>query len=229
MVSQRFRVTALILMIALAAVLGAGSLAAQPVLTAGMYVDQTPETVDVGDTFTTEVLVTLTPSAEAVQALSIAIVDEVFAHIDFDTSKLEVKSLTPGTVLPVVLQSQFDNSGPIGTIDYHARLGVPAVEAGQSAYEFLLVTIEFLARGRTTGTPLEFVFDPGAGRVTDIMSEGQTIIDRDQVIDGLVIAQSTLPAPNVPTVSMWGTAGLAVLLAGFMAWELRKRSANRPA
>ena len=32
--------------------------------------------------------------------------------------------------------------------------------------------------------------------------------------------------PSIPTLSLWGTAGMTVVLAGFMAWRLRRTAAS---
>ncbi|MBK8025522.1 MAG: PD40 domain-containing protein [Chloroflexi bacterium] len=78
----------------------------------------------------------------------VSLLDGAEAHLTFDPTKLQVDTiisgLTPGTTLPTVLRSAYDNSA--GTIDFAAgTLSAPA------SGEFTLVTIRFRAID-TTGT-----------------------------------------------------------------------------
>jgi len=53
-------------------------------------------------------------------------VDLAEAHLNFDTTYLEVLSITPGSTLSSVLQNTYSNAA--GTIDYAAgSLGTPAM------------------------------------------------------------------------------------------------------
>jgi len=77
-------------------------------------------------------------------------VSGVAAFVDFDPDYLEVKSVTPGTTLPTVLQNTYDNNA--GTIDYQAgKLGAPF-----PSDTFTVATISFKALNSTANTPINF-------------------------------------------------------------------------
>jgi hypothetical protein len=93
------------------------------------------------------------------------------AYIDFDATKLEVQSITPGTALDTVLQNAFDNVA--GTIDYSAGKLSGTLPTGT----FTLATIEFEALAVTsTPTQLTFVFDEPNNRVTDVITTGSVSV-----------------------------------------------------
>ena len=113
--------------------------------TVGMVIDPASKTVAAGETFSVDIKVTIT-EGEAVNTAE--------AHIDFDSTYLEVVSITPGTALPNVLWNQHDDTA--GTIDYAAgaQLGGAAPTA-----DFVLATLNLSAKEVTEATPLTFVYD----------------------------------------------------------------------
>jgi len=198
---------------ALAAPLGAQTSDGQY---AGMYVDQTPKVVDVGDTFTTNVMVTydLNPAP----GLTSAPVTEGEAHINFDPTKLEVLGITPGTELWHVVQSNFDNVA--GTIDFKAEVLEAPAGLGATS-QFLLCSLELKAKGLTNGSPLLFVFQ-GPNRITDVVFYGHSVLDRNRVYNGNVIVKGQR-APSIPSVSQWGAIGMGTVMAGMLVWRLRRK------
>ena len=118
------------------------------------------QSVTVGDTFTVDIQLSGTDPVRGASA-----------YIDFDATKLEVESITPGTALDTVLQNAFDNSA--GHIDYSAGKLSGTLPTGT----FTLATIEFEALA-VTSTPaqLTFVFDAGNNRVTDVITTGSVSV-----------------------------------------------------
>ena len=118
------------------------------------------QSVMVNDTFTVDIQLS---GSDPVRGAS--------AYIDFDATKLEVQSITPGTALDTVLQNAFDNGA--GHIDYSAGKLSGTLPTGT----FTLATIEFEALA-VTGTPtqLTFVFDAGNNRVTDVITTGSVSV-----------------------------------------------------
>ena len=92
------------------------------------------------------------------------------AFIDFDQTKLEVQSITPGVSLDTVLTKAFNNAA--GTIDYSAGKLSGTLPTGT----FILATIEFKALAETgSSTPLTFVY-VGPNRVTDVITTGSVSV-----------------------------------------------------
>jgi hypothetical protein len=118
------------------------------------------QSVMVNDTFNVDIQLS---GADPVRGAS--------AYIDFDVTKLEVQSITPGTALDTVLQNAFDNVA--GTIDYSAGKLSGTLPTGT----FTLATIGFKALAVTsTPTQLNFVFDAGNNRVTDVITTGSVSV-----------------------------------------------------
>jgi hypothetical protein len=92
------------------------------------------------------------------------------AFVDFDQTKLEVQSITPGGSLDTVLENTYDNVA--GTIDYSAGKLSGTLPTGT----FTLATIEFKALAETgSTTPLTFVY-VGPNRVTDVITTGSVSV-----------------------------------------------------
>ena len=215
--------TGVLLALAMAASLAlalAAPLGAQPTNYAGMYVDQTPKVVGVGDTFTTNVMVTYDVGPTG--GLTSAPVTEGEAHINFDPTKLEVLGITPGTELWHVVQSNFDNVA--GTIDFKAEVLEAPAGLGAAISQFLLCSLELKAKGLTNGTPLQFVFQ-GPYRITDVRFYGHSVLDPNRVYSGNVIVRGQR-APSIPSVSQWGAIGMGTVMTGMLVWRLRRRSAS---
>lgn len=103
-------------------------------------------------------------------------VDAVDSFLSFDPARLQVLQLIPGTALPTVLASSFDNAA--GRISYSAgkQLGGPDPNG-----TFVLVTLRLQARSTappgTTG--LVFVFQPPVQN-TDVFYRGQSVLGSTQ-------------------------------------------------
>ncbi|MDY6893302.1 MAG: cohesin domain-containing protein, partial [Chloroflexota bacterium] len=137
----------------------------------GMMVDPTPKEVNLGETFTVDIVVTIPDGA----------VDTAMASIDFDPGKLDVVGITPGSTLGMVFKAEFDNG--LGTIDYEAAVGFFDPEP---TADFILATVEFEAQGETAGTPLTFIDGPSP-RGTDAIFFGGSVLDPESVLNGNVI------------------------------------------
>jgi C1A family cysteine protease len=139
---------------------------------AGMVIEPTPKEVGVGESFTVDIGVTMSGPAG---------VNSAGAHLDFDTTYLEVVSVTPGTALGNVLTNSYNNTA--GTIDYDAGvpMGNPAVTT-----DFVVATVEFQAKVVTAGTALTFVFTP-ALRQTAVYVGADDVLDPSGVVNGSVI------------------------------------------
>jgi len=132
----------------------------------------------VNDTFTVDIELS---SADPVRGAS--------ACIDFDKTKLEVQSITPGAALNTVLQNHYDNVA--GAIDYSAGKLTGTLPTGT----FALATIEFKALAETTTpTPLTFVFE--AGTVTDVITTGSV-----SVLGTATNGEISITGPTAPTVN----------------------------
>jgi hypothetical protein len=91
------------------------------------------------------------------------------AYINFDKTKLQVQSITPGAALDTVLQNEYSNS--LGAINYSAGKlsGTPPTGT------FTLATIQLKALAETSSTtPFAFVSTPG--RVTDVITTGSVSV-----------------------------------------------------
>lgn len=138
--------------------------------TVGMVIVPTSKTVTVSQDFTVDIKVTNSGGAE---------VRAAGAHLDFDTTYLEVQSITPGAALDNVLQNDHDNGA--GTIDYAAGAWVnPPVT------DFVLATVKFRAKAATAGTALTFVFTPAIRETSVLLVGGGNVLDPADVMDGSV-------------------------------------------
>jgi stage V sporulation protein SpoVS len=160
-------------------------------------------------TFATSALANPAVNMSIVPATYTATVNEIFnvdiqlsgpdpvrgasAYIDFDKTKLEVQSITPGTALNIVLQNEYDNVA--GTIDYSADKLTGTLPTGT----FTLATIQLKALApTTTPTPLTFVYEE-PNRVTDVITTGAVSV-LGTVTDGVVMVASVAPAGNMSIV-----------------------------
>jgi hypothetical protein len=157
--------------------------------TAGMVIEPTPREAGVSEDFTVAVRVTISEGAGT---------NSAGAHLDFDTTYLEVLGITPGTALGDEIQNDHDDTA--GTIDYVAGVGMgnPAVTG-----DFVLATIEFHAKAATPveGTQLTFVFTP-AIRETCAYVGADNVLDPSGVVNGGVIIYQ--PAVLEGQVSLQG-------------------------
>ena len=84
------------------------------------------------------------------------------------------------------------------------------------------------------------VAHPGPGYVfSEWQVEGEVHVDEpseattlatiwpDTVEDGHVLTMVQTPAMGVPTLSQWGMIGMAIILAAFLVWSVRRRWAVR--
>jgi hypothetical protein len=140
--------------------------------TAGMVIEPTPKEVGASESFAVDISVTISGEGG---------VNAAGAHLDFDTTYLEVLGITPGTALGDEIESDYDNTA--GTIDYVAGVGMgnPAVTGA-----FVLATVELHAKTVTAGTALTFVFTP-AIRETCVYVGADNALDAAAAIDGNVI------------------------------------------
>jgi hypothetical protein len=154
----------------------------------------------------TSVLASPDVDMSIVPATYTAVVDETFtvdielsgadsvrgasAFIDFDQTKLEVQSITPGGSLDTVLENDYDNVA--GTIDYSAGKLSGTLPTGT----FTLATIEFKALAETgSSTPLTFVY-VGPNRVTDVITTGSVSV-LGTVTDGEITITSEMVSGQV--------------------------------
>jgi hypothetical protein len=94
-------------------------------------------------------------------------VDGAQASLDFNSTFIRVRQLTPGTALPLILLNQDDNT--TGTIDYAAGT-LSAFPSGT----FALVQIQLEALAETAGTSLAFHF--GLPRDSDVTFGGVSVL-----------------------------------------------------
>jgi hypothetical protein len=115
------------------------------------------------------------------------------AYINFDKTKLEAQSITPGTALDTVLQNEYDNGA--GTIGYSADKLIGTLPTGT----FTLATVQLKALApTTTTTPLTFVF-VGPNRITNVITTGSVSV-LGTVTDGVVTIALDCPAVNMSIV-----------------------------
>jgi hypothetical protein len=126
------------------------------------------------------------------------------AYINFDKTKLQVQSITPGAALNTVLQNEYDNVA--GAINYSAGKLTGTMPTGT----FTLATIQFKALAQTsTPTLLTFVSTPG--RVTDVITTGSVSVLGTvtggqvsiitQTVNGQVAFQGRPTPPNASWVN----------------------------
>ena len=133
-------------------------------------------------------------------------VDRAQAFLDFNPAYLEVTSITGGTSLPEELANSYDNTD--GKISYAAGVSPDATTFPSGT--FTLATIQFTALQATPegGTPITFVFDEEAGRMTKVVWQGEEFIT-EPVVDGTVTI--TVVPPPVAAFTADLTEGLAPL------------------
>ena len=119
-------------------------------------------------------------------------VDGAQAFLDFNSTYLEVSSVTGGTALPVSMWDPpyFDNS--TGRIRYAA-----GAFSDFPSGTFTLATIQFtvIQEIPAGGTPISFVFDAEAGRMTKVTWAGENFVI-EPVVDGIVTPNNP---PDQPT------------------------------
>jgi hypothetical protein len=157
----------------------------------GMVIVPTPKTATVSQDFAVDIKVTNSGGAE---------VNSAGAHLNFNTTYLEVVSITPGTALINVLTNKCNNA--TGTIDYDAgvTMGFPGVTT-----DFVLATVTFHAKAATAGTALTFVFGPVL-RQTVVYVGINNVLDPADVTNGNVIITAA-PATYVLTMGASPSAG----------------------
>jgi ABC-type lipoprotein release transport system permease subunit len=120
-------------------------------------------------------------------------VDGVSAYLDFETTYLEVVSMTTGGHLDVILEDSFDNGA--GYINFAAEKTTSPFPSG----DFDLVTITLKAKAETpeAGTPLSFVLNPP--RRTDATFSGASVFDHAE--DGSIIITNAFNCKQVAGIS----------------------------
>jgi hypothetical protein len=125
------------------------------------------------------------------------------AYINFDKTKLQVQSITPGAALDTVLQNEFDNSA--GAINYSAGKLTGTLPTGT----FTLATIQLKALAVTsTPTQLTFVFEQ-PNRVTDVITTGSVSVlgtatgGAISIITPTVYGQVTFQGRPTPPHASW--------------------------
>jgi len=114
----------------------------------------------------------------------------VQANLNFDPTKLRVKQVIGNTtLLPMVLQNQYNNS--VGSLDYAA-----GTVANFPSGTFTLVQIQFEALAATPGTAITFHL--GAPRNTDVSYGGVSVLTGS--VNGSVII-SQLQKLFLPLIS----------------------------
>jgi len=166
------------LVMCLALVLGAAILPVTPPVNAAstVTIGIEPSTANaaVNETFTLDIKITITDSEN---------VSGAQAYINFDYTKLEVKSITKGAAIGAWAQFQSSWNNTAGTI-YYAAAAMPSPVFNQT---FVLATVELKALGVTESTPLTFVTEGtlktkvsyGGESVLDAVQNGEvTIVER---------------------------------------------------
>jgi hypothetical protein len=111
-----------------------------------------------------------------IQVQSSGQIDGAQASLDFDATKLQVVQVTGNsTLLPMVLQNNFDNT--LGQLDYAA-----GTFTNLPSGTFTLAQVQFKAITTTPGTPLAFHF--GKDRNTNATHDGASVLTGTQ--DGTV-------------------------------------------
>lgn len=112
-------------------------------------------------------------------------VSGISAFLDFNPDHFQVKSITAGTELPVVIQSEYDNY--VGTVDYSTgKLDSPLPDNN-----FALVVIEFRAIAATDSTSIDF--HTVGIRTTDAVYGG---VSKLRSTYGTVVTISAAPRPD---------------------------------
>jgi parallel beta-helix repeat protein len=125
-------------------------------------------------------------------------VDGASAYLDYETTYLEVISMTAGEHLDTILENSFDNG--TGQINYAAgKLNAPYPTG-----DFELVTIRLKAKAETSGTTLGFQFNPprrtnatfDGVAIFDHAENGNLQINKGVPIKGSVELQGREPKPH---------------------------------
>jgi hypothetical protein len=127
---------------------------------------------------------TVTITVQTIQA-----VDGAVASIHFDPAALQVESISPGNVLPIRLQSKFDNVQ--GSVNFAAGI----LSSPFPVSDFALVSVTFIAGTLAGNTPLTFV--RLAPMTNDVTFGGVSILGAME--DGAVIIQPLPTATNTPS------------------------------
>jgi hypothetical protein len=183
---MRRRLISLGLVVCLALALGIVSgVSVNAAVGVGIVIDPTPKTATVTQDFTVDIKVTNSGGAE---------VNSAGAHLNFDTTYLEVVSITPGTALGTMMTNTHSNAA--GTIDYEASVGQPTNPPVTT--DFVLATVTFHAKAVTAGTALTFVFAPVL-RTTAVYAGGSNVLDPAAAINGniIIVACETVLAGHV--------------------------------
>ncbi len=132
-------------------------------------------------------------------------VDGAQAYIDFDPQYLQVNSVTSGTALPEMLASSYDNAS--GTITYAASVSLGSTSFPSGT--FTLATINFTAlQENLEGTPITFVFNEEAGRMTKVTWAGENFIV--EPTNGAIHIEAIPPVAEFTALPSSGAAPLAV-------------------
>jgi len=110
--------------------------------------------------------------------------DTADVHLDFSPIYMQVNSITNSGVLPMVLDSKFNNT--LGTIDYDA-----SILGGNVTGDQLICTVNCTSTSADGISTIDFV-SVAPLRVTDIIDGGISLINWTLVVNG------TLIAPGVP-------------------------------
>ena len=117
------------------------------------------------------------------------LVDGAAAYLNFDSTYLQVVSITPGNSLPLELEKNYDNT--TGQVNYAA-----GTLSGPTSGSFTLATVTFYAQAQTPNTPIQF--NAILPRKSDITYGGYSILSGTQ--DGAVTI--------TPDVSIQGSVTL---------------------
>jgi len=127
------------------------------------------------------------------------LVDGATASLDFNPAVLQVVSISPGSALPVPIQSHFDNT--TGTLDYSAGT-VSSFPTGN----FTLVTVQFSALAVATNSPLNFHIV--APRRSDVTFGGTSVLGGTangtvNVVNAQLFGSVTLQGRPTPPNARW--------------------------
>jgi len=183
----------------------------------GVAVAQPPTFVDVqpvtqrvllGETFSVNVVVAPPPGTSVASAQ---------CKIVFDPSVLRAISVTEGDFFSQACPLTSFNGGTIdNTLGTITGIHGASITPGCSASALgTLATVSFTAKQRgSSDIDLHgvIVLDPLGGWVPVEVGGGHVDV---------------LLQPSIPAVSLWGTAGLAVVLGALLAWSVRRRRLAR--
>lgn len=95
-------------------------------------------------------------------------IDAAAAYLNFDPTLFRVERITPGTALPIFLQSGMDNTA--GTVNFAAGQLPPAYPSG----EFVLATVTLRALAATDAGSITLAND--FTRDTDVVAAGESVL-----------------------------------------------------